>query len=209
MNQIPPCQLRLLQQPSDRHQQTGQYLSLPQTPMASPHPQLIAPAPAPAPAPERLPPPPGMKSSSGSDSATLACAGDARSTVTSVEKATSRFHHPGSIKTYSRATKLRRLRHCHITTSYQAKHYEPRFLRRLTRAAFTSYRCALCRDIFSREDILKRHFQKCSIRRGYPTGVSHLSYPQAPIKEGAAAPKVALGQKAIQQWLYSLDGVYE
>lgn len=30
--------------------------------------------------------------------------------------------------------------------------------------------CVLCRDTFSRSDILKRHFQKCSIRRGNPTG---------------------------------------
>src|SRR5436309_15867218 len=39
--------------------------------------------------------------------------------------------------------------------------------------------CSLCRDTFSRSDILKRHFQKCSIRRGNPTGVSHLTHAQA------------------------------
>lgn len=43
--------------------------------------------------------------------------------------------------------------------------------------------CVLCRDTFSRSDILKRHFQKCSIRRGNPTGVSHLSHPQAHVKK--------------------------
>src|SRR5436190_2139158 len=36
--------------------------------------------------------------------------------------------------------------------------------------------CSLCRDTFSRSDILKRHFQKCSIRRGNPTGLSHLTH---------------------------------
>ncbi|KAM3498662.1 hypothetical protein MY10362_008031 [Beauveria mimosiformis] len=37
--------------------------------------------------------------------------------------------------------------------------------------------CVLCDDKFSRNDILKRHFQKCSIRRDNPTGASHLSHP--------------------------------
>jgi len=45
------------------------------------------------------------------------------------------------------------------------------------------YMCVLCRDTFSRSDILKRHFQKCSIRRGNPTGASHLSHPQAHVKK--------------------------
>lgn len=45
------------------------------------------------------------------------------------------------------------------------------------------YMCVLCRDTFSRSDILKRHFQKCSIRRGNPTGVSHLSHPHAHVKK--------------------------
>lgn len=43
--------------------------------------------------------------------------------------------------------------------------------------------CILCRDTFSRSDILKRHFQKCSIRRGNPTGASHLSHAQAHLKK--------------------------
>lgn len=47
--------------------------------------------------------------------------------------------------------------------------------------------CVLCHDTFSRSDILKRHFQKCSIRRGNPTGVSHLSHPQARVKRRAQA----------------------
>jgi len=45
--------------------------------------------------------------------------------------------------------------------------------------------CVLCRDTFSRSDILKRHFQKCSIRRGNPTGASHLS-AQAHVKKNQA-----------------------
>ncbi|KAI3286505.1 hypothetical protein DTO002I6_8176 [Penicillium roqueforti] len=53
--------------------------------------------------------------------------------------------------------------------------------------------CILCKDTFSRSDILKRHFQKCSIRRGNPTGATHLSHPQAYLKRSqqqtvAAAP---------------------
>jgi len=52
--------------------------------------------------------------------------------------------------------------------------------------------CVLCRDTFSRSDILKRHFIKCSVRRGNPTGASHLSHPQAHVKKNAAQNK-ALG----------------
>ncbi|EEP77393.1 RfeC protein [Uncinocarpus reesii 1704] len=49
------------------------------------------------------------------------------------------------------------------------------------------YMCVLCKDTFSRSDILKRHFQKCSLRRGNPTGVSHLSHPHAHLKRAQAA----------------------
>ena len=49
------------------------------------------------------------------------------------------------------------------------------------------YMCVLCRDTFSRSDILKRHFQKCSVRRGNPTGASHLSNPAAHLKKSQAA----------------------
>lgn len=57
------------------------------------------------------------------------------------------------------------------------------------------YMCVLCRDTFSRSDILKRHFQKCSIRRGNPTGASHLSHPHAHVKKAqqAAAKAAQLG----------------
>jgi hypothetical protein len=50
--------------------------------------------------------------------------------------------------------------------------------------------CFLCHDRFSRSDILKRHFQKCSIRRGNPTGASHLSHPQSHVKKRAQAQQV-------------------
>src|SRR5690348_9444214 len=49
------------------------------------------------------------------------------------------------------------------------------------------YMCVLCNDTFSRSDILKRHFQKCSVRRGNPTGASHLSNPAAHLKKSQAA----------------------
>lgn len=46
--------------------------------------------------------------------------------------------------------------------------------------------CILCKDTFSRSDILKRHFQKCSLRRGNPTGASHLSHSLAHVKKSQA-----------------------
>ena len=56
--------------------------------------------------------------------------------------------------------------------------------------------CVLCKDTFSRSDILKRHFQKCSIRRGNPTGASHLSNPAAHIKKHQAAQQKAAAEAA-------------
>lgn len=41
------------------------------------------------------------------------------------------------------------------------------------------YICVLCQRTFTRGDTLKRHFDKCAIRRGNPTGASHLSDPKA------------------------------
>lgn len=49
--------------------------------------------------------------------------------------------------------------------------------------------CILCKDTFSRSDILKRHFQKCSIRRGNPTGATHLSSSQAHVRKNQGAGK--------------------
>ncbi|KAK2742682.1 hypothetical protein FQN57_005137 [Myotisia sp. PD_48] len=49
------------------------------------------------------------------------------------------------------------------------------------------YMCVLCNDTFSRSDTLKRHFQKCSLRRGNPTGISHLSHPDAHLKKAQTA----------------------
>ena len=46
--------------------------------------------------------------------------------------------------------------------------------------------CFLCKDTFSRSDILKRHFAKCSIRRGNPTGATHLSYSNAHMRRQQA-----------------------
>lgn len=63
------------------------------------------------------------------------------------------------------------------------------------------YMCVLCKDTFSRSDILKRHFQKCSIRRGNPTGATHLSHPQAHLKRSqqqAAAAAAANPPKPLQ-----------
>ena len=48
------------------------------------------------------------------------------------------------------------------------------------------YQCHLCKDTFSRSDILKRHFQKCSIRRGNPTGANHLQHAQQHLQKNRA-----------------------
>ncbi|KAL2166222.1 hypothetical protein VTG60DRAFT_3110 [Thermothelomyces hinnuleus] len=52
------------------------------------------------------------------------------------------------------------------------------------------YRCILCQYTFTRSDILKRHFTKCAVKRGNPTGVSHLSHPEARTKKNAAARQI-------------------
>ncbi|EPQ64562.1 Bgt-1977 [Blumeria graminis f. sp. tritici] len=74
----------------------------------------------------------------------------------------------------------------HCTKSYlHAKHLKRHLLRH---TGDRPYMCILCRDTFSRSDILKRHFQKCSIRRGNPTGASHLSHSQAHLKKTQSSP---------------------
>ncbi|KAH6614588.1 hypothetical protein B0J18DRAFT_494182 [Chaetomium sp. MPI-SDFR-AT-0129] len=73
----------------------------------------------------------------------------------------------------------------HCTKTYlHAKHLKRHLLRH---TGDRPYMCVLCEDTFSRSDILKRHFIKCSVRRGNPTGASHLSHPQAHVKKNAAA----------------------
>lgn len=74
----------------------------------------------------------------------------------------------------------------HCTKTYlHAKHLKRHLLRH---TGDRPYMCALCRDTFSRSDILKRHFQKCSIRRGNPTGASHLSHAQSHLKKSHPGP---------------------
>ncbi|CAJ2506648.1 Uu.00g078340.m01.CDS01 [Anthostomella pinea] len=69
----------------------------------------------------------------------------------------------------------------HCTKTYlHAKHLKRHLLRH---TGDRPYMCVLCRNTFSRSDSLKRHFQKCSIRRGNPTGASHLPHPQGRNKE--------------------------
>ncbi|KAN0076406.1 hypothetical protein V8E54_006548 [Elaphomyces granulatus] len=74
--------------------------------------------------------------------------------------------------------------HCNKTYLH-AKHLKRHLLRH---TGDRPYMCVLCKDTFSRSDILKRHFQKCSLRRGNPTGVSHLSHPQAHVKRSQVVP---------------------
>ncbi|KIW19838.1 hypothetical protein PV08_00413 [Exophiala spinifera] len=79
-------------------------------------------------------------------------------------------------------------------TYLHAKHLKRHMLRH---TGDRPYMCVLCNDTFSRSDILKRHFQKCSVRRGNPTGASHLSNPAAHLKksqQAAAKAAAAAGQ---------------
>lgn len=43
--------------------------------------------------------------------------------------------------------------------------------------------CKLCKDTFSRSDILKRHFQKCSVRRGVVGDMDHLEGSRAHLQK--------------------------
>lgn len=78
-------------------------------------------------------------------------------------------------------------------TYLHAKHLKRHMLRH---TGDRPYMCVLCNDTFSRSDILKRHFQKCSVRRGNPTGASHLSNPAAHLKKSQAAAVKAAANAA-------------
>ncbi|KAK5075488.1 hypothetical protein LTR64_001695 [Lithohypha guttulata] len=78
-------------------------------------------------------------------------------------------------------------------TYLHAKHLKRHMLRH---TGDRPYMCVLCTDTFSRSDILKRHFQKCSVRRGNPTGASHLSNPAAHLKKSQAAAQKAAAAAA-------------
>jgi hypothetical protein len=67
--------------------------------------------------------------------------------------------------------------------------------------------CVLCRDTFSRSDILKRHFQKCSIRRGNPTGASHLSHAQAHLKKNHPAHKNSVSTTPDGDMMRNMNGM--
>ncbi|KAI6785107.1 Fungal specific transcription factor domain [Emericellopsis cladophorae] len=109
----------------------------------------------------------------------------AKSTVIPVKDADGKFPCPHCTKTYLHAKHLKR----HL----------------LRHTGDRPYMCVLCRDTFSRSDILKRHFQKCSIRRGNPTGVSHLSHPQAHVKKHAQ--RTAAGQEGDLNQLNGLNNM--
>ncbi|MCJ1478540.1 hypothetical protein MMC13_007220 [Lambiella insularis] len=76
--------------------------------------------------------------------------------------------------------------HCNKTYLH-AKHLKRHLLRH---TGDRPYSCILCNDTFSRSDILKRHFQKCSIRRGNPTGATHLSNSQSHLKRQGAKKSI-------------------
>ncbi|KAK7431440.1 hypothetical protein QQZ08_001930 [Neonectria magnoliae] len=112
-----------------------------------------------------------LPSAPGRPAAPAAGTGATKNTVIPVKDADGKFPCPHCTKTYLHAKHLKR----HL----------------LRHTGDRPYMCVLCRDTFSRSDILKRHFQKCSIRRGNPTGASHLSHPQAHVKKNAQAQKAA------------------
>ncbi|PMB65144.1 Zinc finger and BTB domain-containing protein 8A [Beauveria bassiana] len=87
----------------------------------------------------------------------------AKNTAIPVKDADGRFPCPRCMKTYLHTKHLKRHLLCHTGER--------------------PYKCVLCNDTFSRSDVLKRHSQKCSIRRGNPTGSSHLSHP-VPVQDG-------------------------
>ncbi|KAK6065852.1 C2H2 transcription factor [Seiridium cupressi] len=105
--------------------------------------------------------------------------GSAKSTVIPQKDADGKFPCPHCTKTYLHAKHLKR----HL----------------LRHTGDRPYMCVLCRDTFSRSDILKRHFQKCSIRRGNPTGASHLSHPSAHVKKHQAAQAKAAAEGEMGQ----------
>lgn len=56
------------------------------------------------------------------------------------------------------------------------------------------YQCSLCEETFCRSDILKRHFAKCSIRRGNPHGLTHLTHARAPPRTAVSLPGIMPSQ---------------
>ncbi|KAH6716773.1 fungal-specific transcription factor domain-containing protein [Leptodontidium sp. MPI-SDFR-AT-0119] len=93
----------------------------------------------------------------------------------------------------------------HCTKTYlHAKHLKRHLLRH---TGDRPYMCVLCRDTFSRSDILKRHFQKCSIRRGNPTGASHLSHAQAHLKKSHPGPHKSANPMSNDNELMGVNGM--
>lgn len=93
--------------------------------------------------------------------------------------------------------------HC-VKTYLHAKHLKRHLLRH---TGDRPYMCVLCRDTFSRSDILKRHFQKCSIRRGNPTGASHLSHAQAHLKKNNPSHKNSPAPPAEGDMMRNMNGL--
>ncbi|KAL0764117.1 hypothetical protein CaCOL14_013444 [Colletotrichum acutatum] len=126
-----------------------------------------------------------LPSAPGRAAATSAAAGNTKGTVIPVNDADGKYPCPDCNETFKKARQLK-------------SHHQ-------RQTGKFPHKCVLCCEAFSRKDDLKEHFQQCSIRRDNRTGASHLSQPQAHVKKGAAAPKVALGQNSIQEWFNFLD----
>ena len=59
------------------------------------------------------------------------------------------------------------------------------------------YQCSLCEETFCRSDILKRHFTKCSVRRGNPHGLTHLTHARASARNSHSLPGLMPSQTAV------------
>ncbi|TKA81633.1 hypothetical protein B0A49_00519 [Cryomyces minteri] len=79
--------------------------------------------------------------------------------------------------------------HCNKTYLH-AKHLKRHLLRH---TGDRPYMCHLCKDTFSRSDILKRHFQKCSLRRGNPTGANHLAHQPSSKRNSTGSNRLSIG----------------
>lgn len=113
-----------------------------------------------------------------------------------------KFPCPHCTKTYLHAKHLKR----HLLRRKSTHLCCPALLLTFIDTGDRPYMCVLCRDTFSRSDILKRHFQKCSIRRGNPTGASHLS-AQAHVKKQQPGVHKTMPAMANQNDLMGLNGM--
>ncbi|KAF2806453.1 uncharacterized protein BDZ99DRAFT_95248 [Mytilinidion resinicola] len=98
---------------------------------------------------------------------------------------TSSNTHPGSTRSEGLIDPIRNAEnklecpHCN-KTYLLLRHLKRHLLRHMGERP---YQCHLCKDTFPRSDVLRRHFQKCTIRRGNPAGQNYLANSQSHLSE--------------------------